>query len=123
MRKKLTIASVVRLVEMIAMPIVLTSHAHADSLADAIAKCAKGTGKREIDTNAEPGYLGIPGEPLSCRAAKDKTLLSFNRSDLGRLLGLHKGNVTQAAKSCGLERQALQQIVRRCAISADDFRK
>jgi transcriptional regulator of acetoin/glycerol metabolism len=36
---------------------------------------------------------------------------------------MHNGNVTQAAKTCGLERQALQQIMRRYGISADDFRK
>jgi uncharacterized membrane protein YfcA len=63
MRKKLTIMSVVLLVAMIAMPIVLASQAHADSLSDAIAKAAQGTGKGEIDINASPGYLGIPGGP------------------------------------------------------------
>jgi DNA-binding NtrC family response regulator len=67
--------------------------------------------------------LDNPGEPSSYRAAKEKTLLSFNRSYLGRLLSMHNGNVTQAAKTCGLERQALQQIMRRYGISADDFRK
>jgi DNA-binding NtrC family response regulator len=67
--------------------------------------------------------LENPGEPWSYRDAKEKTLLSFNRNYLGRLLNLNKGNVTQAAKSCGLERQALQQIMRRYGISADDFRK
>jgi transcriptional regulator with GAF, ATPase, and Fis domain len=39
-----------------------------------------------------------------------------------RLLTLTQGNVSQAARICGLERQALQQIMRRFGIQADGFR-
>jgi transcriptional regulator of acetoin/glycerol metabolism len=38
------------------------------------------------------------------------------------MLSLSGGNVTQAAKKCGLERQALQQIMRRFSITADMYR-
>jgi transcriptional regulator of acetoin/glycerol metabolism len=39
------------------------------------------------------------------------------------MLTLSQGNVTQAAKACGLERQALQQIMRRYGITADPYRQ
>jgi len=57
------------------------------------------------------------------KEAKENTLQEFNFNYIGSLLGANNGNVTQAARSCGLERQALQQIMRRYGISADAFRK
>ena len=56
------------------------------------------------------------------KAAKEKTLQQFNHAYIGRLLTQSKGNVSQAARSCGLERQALQQIMRRYGIKADVYR-
>ena len=67
-----------------------------------------------------------PGEMDVCRMpykeAKEKTLLRFNQDYFARLLADNKGNVTQAARQCGLERQALQQILRRYEIKADPYR-
>jgi len=57
------------------------------------------------------------------KEAKEKTLRQFNSAFIGRLLTQSGGNVTQAARQCGLERQALQQIMRRYGIKADDYRK
>jgi len=57
------------------------------------------------------------------KEAKEKILRQFNSDYIGDLLSASGGNVTQAARSCGLERQALQQIMRRYGISADDYRK
>ena len=57
------------------------------------------------------------------KEAKEKTLRQFNSAFIGRLLTQSRGNVTQAARLCGLERQALQQIMRRYGIKADDYRK
>ncbi|MEJ2097243.1 MAG: sigma-54 dependent transcriptional regulator [Deltaproteobacteria bacterium] len=59
---------------------------------------------------------------LPYKAAKEKTLRHFNHSFIGRLLESHNGNISQAARHCGLERQALQQIMRRYDINADDYR-
>ncbi|MBU1713342.1 MAG: sigma-54-dependent Fis family transcriptional regulator, partial [Proteobacteria bacterium] len=47
----------------------------------------------------------------------------FNKNYISSLLSANRGNVTQAAKLCGLERQALQQIMRRYGIRAEDFRQ
>jgi DNA-binding NtrC family response regulator len=65
-----------------------------------------------------PSYSEVP-----YKEAKENTLQEFNFNYIGSLLAANSGNVTQAARSCGLERQALQQIMRRYRISADTFRK
>ena len=59
---------------------------------------------------------------LPYKEAKEQTLKSFNTNYINNLLAGSKGNVTQAAKICGLERQALQQVMRRYGIKADPFR-
>ncbi len=59
----------------------------------------------------------------SYREAKEQLLQDFNQSFIGDLLSEHKGNVTQAARQCGLERQALQQIMKRYGIKADIYRE
>ena len=57
------------------------------------------------------------------KEAKESNLQAFNEAYIGHMLNLNNGNVTQAAKACGLERQALQQIMRRYGISAERYRK
>ena len=59
---------------------------------------------------------------LTYKKAKEQTLQRFNAAYIGDLLAASNGNVTRAARACGLERQALQQIMRRYQISADNFR-
>lgn len=59
---------------------------------------------------------------LSYKEAKEKNLQHFNNAYIGHLLSVHNGNITQAAHACGMERQALQQIMRRFNIDADQFR-
>jgi len=62
-------------------------------------------------------------QQLPYKEAKEQTLHHFNAGYIGNLLSANNGNVTQAARSCGLERQVLQQIMRRYGITADPFRK
>jgi DNA-binding NtrC family response regulator len=59
---------------------------------------------------------------LGYKQAKQQYLEKFNQDYLGDLLASCKGNVSQAARMCGLERQALQQIMRRYGIRADEYR-
>ena len=54
--------------------------------------------------------------------AKARVLEGFNARYIGRRLAASGGNVTQAARESGLERQALQQIMRRYGIEADPYR-
>jgi DNA-binding NtrC family response regulator len=59
---------------------------------------------------------------LPYKEAKEQTLRHFNHSYIGHALATCRGNVTQAARMCGLERQALQQIMRRYEVKADEYR-
>ena len=76
-----------------------------------------------LGNNRKPSRRLEPGDnKLPYKAAKEKTLAQFNHSFIGRLLEECNGNVSQTARQCGLERQALQQIMRRYRINADDYR-
>ncbi len=81
-----------------------------------------------------PRDVGLKNEPrpeclvestvhnLPYREAKEQTLQKFNAHYIGHLLTATGGNVSQAARNCGLERQALQQIMRRYGIDAAPYR-
>ncbi len=59
---------------------------------------------------------------LSYNDAKAEIIREFSINYLTRLLSTHGGNVTAAARECGLERQAFQRIMRRYGITSNDFR-
>jgi hypothetical protein len=64
MHRKITIYfSIFLLAAAVAAPLIMTGAAHADTLAEAIAKVPKGTAPGQLDPNAAPGFLGIPGAP------------------------------------------------------------
>ena len=76
-----------------------------------------------IDLPATPrGMPAVDFGLLSYKDAKQQILQQFNAQYIGRLLSECKGNVSHAARLCGLERQALQQIIRRYGIQADEYR-
>ena len=64
----------------------------------------------------------LSSENLSYRDAKEEALKCFHADYIGSLLSRTGGNVSQAARICGMERQALQQIMRRYGIRSDSFR-
>jgi DNA-binding NtrC family response regulator len=59
---------------------------------------------------------------LTYRDAKEEVLTRFHEGYIGQVLTQTHGNVSQAARICGLERQALQQIMRRYSIRSELFR-
>ena len=61
-------------------------------------------------------------EAISYRDAKKNVLDEFNQRYVNRLLHKTGGNVTQAARLCGLERQSLQHIMKKCGIRSGSFR-
>ncbi len=69
------------------------------------------------DRRDTTSYEGLP-----YKEAKEKYLHEFNKTYIGKRLVETGGNVAQAARLCGLERQSLQQIMRRYGISANQFR-
>ncbi len=68
------------------------------------------------------GEEGIPVTSLPYREAKEKLLYEFNHDYIGAKLSMTQGNVTQAAKLCHMDRQALQQIMRRYGLDPGPFR-
>jgi DNA-binding NtrC family response regulator len=67
--------------------------------------------------------LGKDMGQLTYKEAKEKTLTQFNHNYIGAMLSMTKGNITQAARRCAMDRQALQQIMKRYAIDPEKFRK
>jgi DNA-binding NtrC family response regulator len=61
-------------------------------------------------------------QDLLYKQAKEETLQRFNTTYINSLLTRSQGNVTRAARLCGMERQALQQVMRRYGITAEPFR-
>jgi len=59
---------------------------------------------------------------LDYAGAKEAVLKEFTASYLRAALGRTKGNISLAAKNCGMERQALQRLLRRYQIAISDFR-
>jgi DNA-binding NtrC family response regulator len=59
---------------------------------------------------------------LRYKNAKTQVLERFHREYIADLLIRNNNNVTKAARECGLERQALQQVMRRYAIRPRDTR-
>lgn len=71
----------------------------------------------------EPGDCLMTPEfnSFEYKEAKRMVLERFHKEYLASLLSRTSGNVTKAAKDCGLERQALQQIMRRYGVKSKHF--
>ena len=59
---------------------------------------------------------------LDYAAAKEAVLTEFTETYLRSAIGRAQGNISMAAKACGMERQALQRLLRRFHISVEAFR-
>ncbi|MGD9824558.1 sigma-54-dependent transcriptional regulator [Desulfobacter sp.] len=66
--------------------------------------------------------LGTDMEQLTYKEAKENTLTQFNHNYIGAILSMTEGNITQAARRCAMDRQALQQIMKRYAIDPEKYR-
>jgi DNA-binding NtrC family response regulator len=92
-----------------------------------------GTGKRIEkkdlmleDQGKEKVFSGIPFvqlRHLDYAKAKEVVLRDFTASYLRSAIERSQGNISMAAKDCGMERQALQRLLRRYQVSIDDFRR
>ncbi len=79
----------------------------------------------DVGLRRNPGEAAVlPADQLalSYKDAKEETLRRFNAAYIGHLLTVTEGNVTQAARQCGLERQSLQQVMRRYGIKSEAYR-
>lgn len=75
-------------------------------------------------THDEVGPVPVAGagRRLSYREAKGQVLEAFNARFLAEALQAAGGNVTVAARDCGMERQAFQRLLRRYNIESRSFR-
>jgi DNA-binding NtrC family response regulator len=79
----------------------------------------------EIGWTPEPTDSSAVGREIhgmDYKEAKEEVLHRFHAEYLGDLLRRNNGNVTHSARECGLERQALQQILRRYGLKSQNFR-
>jgi DNA-binding NtrC family response regulator len=67
--------------------------------------------------NDQGCFLNLP-----YKQGKQEVVKYFTRSYLSNILLHTKGNVTAAARNGGMERQALQRLMRRYGIKSDDYR-
>ncbi|WP_457574854.1 sigma-54-dependent transcriptional regulator [Desulfolithobacter sp.] len=59
---------------------------------------------------------------LPYKKAKEEVISYFTTSYLTNALTASRGNVSAAARQCGMERQAFQRLMRRHGIKSEDFR-
>ena len=62
-RKIFAVLYLIMFAAVLIAPLIQTGIAQADTLQDAIASAPQGTGKGQINPEAAPGFLGIPGAP------------------------------------------------------------
>jgi two-component system response regulator HydG len=65
----------------------------------------------------------LDDDGLAYNEAKKKIIDEFNRAVISRALLKHGGNVTRASEELRLDRANFQRLMRRCRISADEFRE
>ena len=76
-------------------------------------------------SDIRPGSAGRTDEKLfalSYKEAKERVLQKFNQTYIGSKLSMNNGNITRTAKNSGLDRQALQQVMKRFGIDPKDYK-
>ncbi|WP_457551405.1 sigma-54-dependent transcriptional regulator [Desulfobacula sp.] len=79
----------------------------------------------EDSAKKKNGFKGFDSESsagLPYKEAKEKLLHEFNHNYIGAKLSMSDGNITQAARQCHMDRQGLQQIMKRFSIDPEKFR-
>jgi DNA-binding NtrC family response regulator len=81
-------------------------------------------GEEELTMSQRAGFASGWEEwrHVSYKQAKQRVLEQFNARYLTEALKRTQGNVTTAARDCGMERQAFQRLLRRYHIEAGSFR-
>lgn len=64
----------------------------------------------------------IWNDSMGYKEAKEQALAHFHNSYLPAILREHQGNITHAARASGLDRQALQRLLRRYGVQGSTFR-
>ncbi|MFQ5840160.1 MAG: sigma-54-dependent transcriptional regulator [Candidatus Methylomirabilales bacterium] len=64
------------------------------------------------------GGEDISVSELSLKAAKQRAVQSFERAYLTRVLGIHGGNISKAARAAGVDRKTIHRLLRKHKLSA-----
>ncbi len=79
----------------------------------------------DLDLDGAGSWFVLPerdGSPLPFREAKEEMLLNFNRQYLADLLGRTGGNISEAARLAGIQRQYLHRLLKEAGISGAEYR-
>ncbi|BHH84785.1 sigma-54-dependent transcriptional regulator [Desulforhopalus sp. 52FAK] len=77
--------------------------------------------EKVVETGTTAGFEDLYATPYN--EAKTEIIKRFSKDYLHNLLTIFNGNVTNAAASCGLERQGLQRIMRRYNILSANYKE
>jgi DNA-binding NtrC family response regulator len=108
-----------------AMQLMISSHwkGNVRELENAIARAVAVSGDAVIDEADLFSEETAGGEyTVGFKEARSQALINFYRTYLTSALTRNKGNVSKTAEECSMLRQSLQQIMKRCNISPEDFR-
>ncbi len=86
--------------------------------ADLAAEAPSGESSEDRAIFPQTCYFHLP-----YRQAKQELLKHFVTAYLGSALARTAGNVSAAARNCGMERQALQRLMRQYGLKSQDFRQ
>ncbi|WP_455378994.1 sigma 54-interacting transcriptional regulator [Petrachloros mirabilis] len=75
------------------------------------------------DRSVVQSALPVPSLALPLREAKARVVEQFERQYLRRLMFLHRGNVSGAARSAGTERRTFQRLLRKYGLDRNEFLK
>ena len=78
---------------------------------------------RQEDIQLSVDYLEEISKGESYRDVKIRTIFQFERTYLSDLLVKHQGNITRAAETAGMKRQALQRLLRKYGLIRTTFEK
>jgi DNA-binding NtrC family response regulator len=79
-------------------------------------------GVDDLKLGVEAGRMAKPEGPDSFKAAKQRAVEAFEKDYLDRLMSVHRGNVTNAARAAGKDRRDLGKLLKKHRVDARLFR-
>ncbi len=97
---------------------VLLCDGHTISSADLMGNEGAEMNREGLLMDSKSCFLNLP-----YKQAKEEVLNFFTSTYLKKALSLSGGNVSAAARQCGMERQAFQRLMRRYGVQSNEFRQ
>ncbi len=71
----------------------------------------------------QPGDIDTPGEMDTFKEEKKKIVSEFEYNYITKLLSLHTGNISQAARAAGMDRKNFWQLIKKHEVEAKQYSK